>query len=243
MQNSPQKLRAPSIRSASEEWVGEHEPDSVPSTAVSAFVLAGGESSRMGSDKALIELAGQPLIARALAALRDAGFEPMIAGARSDLSEFAQVIPDPAPGLGPLSGICAALESTSARFSVFMPVDLPLLPPSLIASLTHRAQIASSAVTLASICGVANTFPAVVDGALLEALKSELGAGRRGCMAAFQTAAAALGRQISVIPIEFLAQSGHVSHARGFPPAFWFWNANTPEDVARVAGYFSPQIA
>src|SRR5580658_9085765 len=177
---------------------------------VAAFVLAGGQSSRMGRDKALLPIAGQPLIAHALAALRDAGLSPVIAGARSDLSNFAPVISDLKPDLGPLSGICAALESTSARFSVFVPVDLPLLPPSLVAYLVHHAQITSSAITIPSICGVANTFPAVHDRAVLEALKSELAEGRRGCLAAFHAAVRTIGQAIYPVPVEYLAQSGHV---------------------------------
>jgi molybdopterin-guanine dinucleotide biosynthesis protein A len=216
-----------------------------------AFVLAGGQSRRMGQDKALLTLAGQPLIAHALSALRAAGLSPVIAGARSDLSRFAGVIPDPNPDLGPLSGICAALESTTestthsslARYSVFLPVDLPIVPASLIAYLVHHAQVTASAVTIPSICGVANTFPAVLKRTLLPILKAELDAGRRGCLASFQVAARALSQPISVIPVEVLAQSSHAAHPFGLPAALWFLNVNTPADLARVGRHFPSQIA
>ena len=94
----------------------------------------GGESSRMGADKALIRLAGQPLVARALGILREAGLTASIAGARSSLADFAPVIQELDPDLGPLAESAAALASTSARHAVFLPVDLPLLPASLVAS-------------------------------------------------------------------------------------------------------------
>ncbi len=243
MPDPPRSSRAPSFRSASGERMGDHDLDSTPELTVSAYVLAGGQSRRMGQDKALLTLAGHPLIAHALSALRAAGLSPVIAGARSDLSRFASVIPDPNSDLGPLSGICAALESSSARSAVFLPVDLPLLPSSLITYLVYHAQITSAAVTLPSIRGVANTFPAVLDRSLLPALKSELAAGRRACLAAFHAAARALGQPISVIPVELLTQSGHVAHPRSLPAAAWFLNVNTPADLGRVDRHFPSQIA
>ncbi len=213
------------------------------SESVSAFVLAGGPSRRMGQDKALLTLAGQPLIAHAVTSLREARLSPEIAGARSDLSRFARVIPDPNPDLAPLTGICVALESSTSQYAVFIPVDLPLLPSSLIAYLVHNAQITSAAVTLPSICGVANTFPVVLERSILPSLKSALASDRRGCLAAFQTAARALGQPISVIPVEFLAQSGQAAHPHGLPAALWFINVNTPADLSRVERHFAPQIA
>jgi molybdopterin-guanine dinucleotide biosynthesis protein A len=227
--------------------VGGDGDQPAPIDCIAAFVLAGGQSRRMGRDKALLTLAGQPLIARALSTLCVAGLSPAIAGARTDLSRFAPVIPDPDPGrdsgLGPLAGICAALESTTARYAVLFPVDLPLLPPSLIAYLAFHAQITATAVTVPSICGVANAFPAVLDRAVLPTLKSELNAGRRGCLAAFRAAARVLGQPVSAIPVEILAQSGHAAHPRGLPAAFWFLNVNTPADLGRVTRQFPSQIA
>ena len=198
------------------------------------FVLAGGESSRMGRDKALLSFAGRPLLECALSTLRHAGLEPRIAGARSALDAFAPVVADPEPGLGPLSGICAALASTSAPQAVFLPVDLPLLPPSLIAFLLHHAQLAGSAVTVASVSGFTQTFPAVLGRAALPALQNELKSGRRGCFAAFRAAASSLNRPISAVPVEYLAQWGGVVHPDGLPAACWFQNVNTPEDLRRA---------
>ncbi len=71
-------------------------------------VLAGGQSSRFGSDKALAELGGQTLLARAAAALA-AHCDAVIVVGRSDAP--VPTIPDrPAGGLGPLGGIAAALH-------------------------------------------------------------------------------------------------------------------------------------
>jgi molybdenum cofactor guanylyltransferase len=199
------------------------------------FVLAGGQSSRMGRDKALLPFAGRPLIEHALSILRKADVPVSIAGARSpSLAEFAPVIEDPVPGLGPLTGICAALQSTTVRHAVFLPVDQPLLPPSLIVYLLHHARMTRYAVTLLTLNGFAQTFPAMLDRVVLPVLKAELEAGRNGCFSAFQAAASAFDQPVSRLAIEFLAQSGHVRHPLGLPPFRWFLNLNHMADLAKA---------
>lgn len=200
----------------------------------SGFVLAGGLSSRMGTDKALIGLAGKPLIEHALAALRESGIPAAIAASRDDLSGFAPVIADAAQGMGPLGGICGPLAATTARWAVFHLVDMPLLPASLIAHLLLRAQISGAAVALASVNGFPQTFPAVIDREALPALKAELAAGRTGCLRAFQVAAESLARPFAVLPAEMLAQSGSAAHRFGLPAALWFLNINTPAALERA---------
>lgn len=201
---------------------------------VAGFVLAGGRSSRMGTDKTLVELAGKPLIQHALEVLRKAGVSAAIAGARSELAGFAPMVEDPTPGLGPLAGVCAAVKASIGRWAVFLSVDQPLIPASLIRALIDHAQIAESAVTLASVNGFPQTFPAVIDRAVLPALNAELAAGRGGCFAAFQAAAATHGQTASILPVEYLAQTGAASHPVAMPPAFWFLNVNTPADLERA---------
>ncbi len=208
------------------------------------FVLAGGESSRMGRDKALLSFAGRPLIAWAISILREAGLTVSIAGARSPaLAEFAPVIEDSGPGLGPLAGICAALASTSAKRAVFLPVDLPLLPSSLIVYLLHQARIGGNAVTVPTVNGFAETFPAVLDRAILPMIRAELEAGRNGCFSAFQAAASALSQPISTVSVELLTQSGHVNHPLGLEPFRWFLNLNNAADLAQAEGLIAKRIA
>ena len=96
-------------------------------------VLAGGKSSRFGSDKALAELAGRTLLARAVDQLSGWCEQVVIVG-----REFgpAPCIPDwPRPGMGPLAGIAAALHHardadfdavlTCAVDSLGLPQNLP----------------------------------------------------------------------------------------------------------------------
>ena len=211
------------------------------------FVLAGGRSSRMGRDKALLPFAGRPLVAHAISILSQAGLSVSIAGARPSartaLEAFAPVVEDAEPGHGPLAGICAALASASARYAVFQPVDLPLLPPALIAFLLHHARITGQAVTVPSVTGFDQTFPAVLCSAVLPALKAALDAGNDGCFSAFQAAAARQDQSISAVKVEFLAQSGQVADPLSLPPVRWFLNLNTPDDVQQAEVLLGRRIA
>jgi len=198
------------------------------------FVLAGGASSRMGRDKAQLVFGGKPLVERTLAILREAGLTATIAGARGPLEQlahFGPVIADAEPGLGPLGGICTALASTSARLAVFLTVDAPFLPFGLIRFLLDHARLTSRSVTLASLGGKAQSFPVVLDRSILPFLQSELGAGRAACMRAFLAAAAASGESPSLLPVEWLLQSGQVAHPGGLPVAHWFLNLNSAADL------------
>jgi molybdopterin-guanine dinucleotide biosynthesis protein A len=200
----------------------------------------------MGEDKALISFGGQRLIERALSILTAAGVSASIAGAHSSLTAFAPVVEDGNRGLGPLSGICAALQSTAARWCVFLPVDLPLMSAGLIAYLLDHARTTGLPVTVSSVNGFAQTFPSVVERTALPGLLTELKAERRGCLAAFKAAAAMLGEPLSVIPVELAIQPGHVAHPHGLPAAYWFDNINTPADLrwaeARVGSRIGSRI-
>jgi molybdopterin-guanine dinucleotide biosynthesis protein A len=98
-------------------------------------VLAGGQSSRFGSDKALAELDGRTLIARAVDAL--SGWCELVVIVGRDFGP-APCLPDsPGPGMGPLGGIAAALHLareegyeavlTCGVDSAGLPDDLPEL--------------------------------------------------------------------------------------------------------------------
>jgi molybdenum cofactor guanylyltransferase len=214
-----------------------------PNPDADGFVLAGGRSSRMGEDKALVRLGGQPLVVYALDILRGAGLAASLAGGSPGLAGFAPVVQDSRPGLGPLAGICAALASTSARLAVFVPIDLPLLPASLIVFLLKHARDTGRPVTVPSVNGFAQTFPAVLDGKLLTKLEGELQAGHLGCFSALQAAAASFGWPMSVVPVETLVQSGQVAHPEGLPAGRWFLNVNSPEDLRLAREYFPAHIA
>jgi len=198
------------------------------------FVLAGGRSSRMGSEKALIQLAGEPLVVHAMRILRSAGLAVRIAGARSPLDRYAPVVPDAEPDRGPLGGICSALAFTTAKRAIFLPVDMPLQPATLVSFLLEAAQAGNAVVTLPALDGFAQTFPVVLDRAVLPWLRAALEAGRGGCYQAFQSAAAGVGRTVKVVPVEQAVKDGTLPQIGALPVEDWFMNVNEPADLARA---------
>lgn len=218
-----------------------HLPTSEPDAV--GFVLAGGRSSRMGADKALLPFRGRPMVVHALEILAEAGLRVSVAGSRSALGAYAPVVEDAEPDLGPLGGVCTALEAASVDWAVFLPVDLPLLPSSLVKFLLNHARTCGSAVTLASADGFVQSFPAVLGKAALPALQAQLKAGRRGCFSAFQAAAAGLGQSLNVLAAEALLQSGRVTHPEGLPVASWFSNINSADDLRQAEAQFPGFIA
>jgi molybdopterin-guanine dinucleotide biosynthesis protein A len=91
------------------------------------FIIAGGKSSRFGSDKALATWNGRPLLAYAIAALKALDLTPRIV-ARDSLPYFAfaeAFVTSERPDLGPLEGIRVALKSSSHEFALILTADMP----------------------------------------------------------------------------------------------------------------------
>ncbi len=108
-------------------------------------VLAGGKSSRMGQDKACLQLVGESLLQRAHRTLHNAGCHYMLLSGQPRPEWAGANVPDLAPDAGPVGGIISALQSivTHATQTVtvaFIPVDAPLLSPGLLRRLLERAQ-------------------------------------------------------------------------------------------------------
>lgn len=99
---------------------------------VHGFVLAGGKSSRMGVDKALLEVGGRPMVEVAVEKLRGFCAEVSIAGNRDDLGRFAPVVREERVDAGPAAGIEAGLKVCVQPWAMFVPVDVPLVPGELL---------------------------------------------------------------------------------------------------------------
>lgn len=105
---------------------------------VGGYVLAGGKSSRMGTDKAVIELAGRPLIARAVEKLRQICAEVYILSSNSALEAYAPLVRDLHEDCGPIGGLEAALAHSRFDWNLLLPVDVPFIPVKFLLDWAQR---------------------------------------------------------------------------------------------------------
>jgi molybdopterin-guanine dinucleotide biosynthesis protein A len=108
---------------------------------IAAALLAGGESRRMGRDKALITFAGKPLWRRQLDLLRQLDPLEIFVSARTDPPWRPRDIhftEDAEPSRGPLSGLAACLARTRAEHLLVLAVDMPFMSESYLRGLCRE---------------------------------------------------------------------------------------------------------
>ncbi len=186
---------------------------------VHGFVLAGGKSSRMGRDKALLEFRGRPMIAIAVETLRSVCEEVSIAGNRDDLSDWAPVVRESREGEGPAAGIEAALGAASLDWVLMLPVDLPMMSAELLRCWVNVV-MARDGVAASYLMSAEEWHPALclVHRNCLPIFREELDSGDRKLTRIFQR----LGESLLVMDASALL-AGSVA---------CFVNVNTPQELA-----------
>ena len=106
----------------------------------SAILLAGGQSTRMGRDKAALDFHGESLLRHQAEKLRRLGIEDLvIAGGKASLPGV-RTVQDRFPGHGPLGGLHAGLEQIENPSALVLPVDTPLVPEVLLLELLESGR-------------------------------------------------------------------------------------------------------
>jgi molybdopterin-guanine dinucleotide biosynthesis protein A len=185
---------------------------------VSAYILAGGKSTRMGTDKAFVMFDCFTLLARALEVAQSVTPEVRIVGDPSKFGLFAPVVEDLFHECGPLGGIHAALRASHTELNVILAVDLPFVSPALLQYLIKRArESASATVTVAQAGGRWQPLGAVYRPGFADVAEQALRARRYRIDALFEAA------RTQVIAEEELETAGFSSKM--------FRNLNTPEEL------------
>jgi molybdopterin-guanine dinucleotide biosynthesis protein A len=186
------------------------------------FVLAGGRSSRMGTDKALLHFDGETLLDRALATMRAVCDGVAIVGDPVNFADFGSVVADIFPGCGPLAGIHAALLHSTSELNLTLAVDMPFVSTDLLSFLFAAAEKSETVITvpragngLQPLCAVyRRDFATVAEGALRAA--------------EYKIEAAFSSVSVRIIEESELAAAGFSEQS--------FFNVNTPQDRLDAEG-------
>ena len=174
---------------------------------ITGFVLAGGKSTRMGRDKALLDWHGQTMLDHMSDLLRSVVDSVQVVG-RAQL-------PDRLPNLGPLSGIATALEATSTDANIIVAVDLPYLTRDFMKYLRMRHENSGSPLLA---CRIRSDFPLCLGvwRPMLPEIKKLLTAGQLSVRGLIESSSA------EIISEKELLQAGF--------SVTMFKNINTPTD-------------
>jgi phospholipid/cholesterol/gamma-HCH transport system ATP-binding protein len=145
---------------------------------LTAFILVGGKSTRMGADKAFVPLHGRPLLAGALDLVRAVTSDVRVVGSAEKFASFAPVVEDIFRDCGPLGGIHAALLNSATDMNLILAVDLPFMSPEFLHYLVSRAQSSSAVVTVPRAGGGLQPLCAVYRREFVETTEGALRAGQ-----------------------------------------------------------------
>lgn len=184
---------------------------------VSAFVLVGGRSSRMGTDKAFLEFQGRTLLDRALGVVTAITPDAYILGSRAKFGAFGKVVEDEFAEHGPLGGIHAALRSSQSELNLILAVDMPFVQQSFLDYLVSEAGKHGAMVTVPRAAGNLQPLCAVYRQEFADLAEFALRSGRNKIDPLFRE-----------VPVRVIAED---ELASGGFSAETFRNLNSPEDL------------
>jgi molybdenum cofactor guanylyltransferase len=187
---------------------------------VTAFILAGGRSSRMGTDKALLPFGEQTLLERALCTASAVAATVFIAGARERYARYGHVIEDVFPDCGPLGGIHAALDGTRTELNLMLSVDTPLMGPKFLMWLLEQARASSELIVVPKALGGLQPLAAVYRRPLRVVAERALKDGDYK-----------IDHLFTLVPTRYITEDEIIS--AGFSPAI-FRNVNTFEEYENL---------
>lgn len=224
---------------------------------VGGYILAGGKSSRMGSDKALMKLGGKPLIRHAVKKLSRVCIDVQILTNNEELEAFAPIVHDVHPGCGPMSGMEAGLDHSIFEWNLFMAVDMPFLPTAFLTSwvnrclLEERGVVAGARVRMIEVDGRPQPALCLLHKDVAPFLAAAIERGDYKLLPVLEAAARALAARNGFVlrpdsfcmPFQgFRSTRGkgkgeawrYTTEAQRRAKPLWFANLNTPEEFTEA---------
>ncbi len=202
-----------------------------PNAEVTGYVLAGGASSRMGRDKALLRMGGRSWVEHAAAALRQVCADvAVLSGSASSpdrlqlLQRAGRIVPDAVAAAGPAAGVAAALADAHTPWVLLLAVDQPFLQVSLLCGWVETVVAGNAAASCMRLGRDMQPVPMLLRRDLSAAVASRVAQGERKLLSVVSSALTDLG---SAPLLAFDVQESAHTEA-------WFRNLNTPEDLHRA---------
>ncbi len=192
--------------------------------AVSGVILAGGQSRRLGRDKAVEPFQGQPLIRRVMDRVAQVTQEIVVVvadparGGALPLHATHHVALDQYPGGGSLGGIFSGLSAARRPWALVVSCDMPFLNPALLRYMLTLRQDADAVVPVVE--GRPEPTHALYSKVCLSAMESCLQAGELKISGFFNQ-----------VRVRYLEES---EIARHDPEFLSFFNINTPEELQQA---------
>lgn len=177
------------------------------------IVLAGGDSRRMGKDKALVTLKGSSLIEHCISTLQDlAGLVIVVGPSRQRMPDFKAVfVEDIDPGLGPLGGIYTGMLVSGAEWNLVLACDMPFITRSHLEILLQAGKDAAAVVMKTD--SRIQPLPVLLKNCCKPVIEDMI---KKGCFE--------IRRLFELVPTAFIEGCGE----------FQFQDIDTPEDLARA---------
>ena len=193
-------------------------------SALTGFVLAGGESRRMGRPKWQLVWGGETMLDRQLRLLGSICRSVAVLGPPQNFAGLQlPVFPDELPGRGPLGGIYSGLLRMRTDYGLFLSCDLPFMEARFLEFLARRALEACAVVTVPrSRDGNLEPLCAIYRRRAVRAIRASLQAGENMTRAFYPRV------PCEVISWREVARAGFGSRI--------FGNMNTPQDYQAAMG-------
>lgn len=189
---------------------------------ISAIILAGGQSRRLGLDKSLLEIESQPLIARTVQTMASLSDDLVVVTNEPERYESlalkARFVPDERRGMGSLMGIYSGLKVAKHAHALAVACDMPFLNLPLLRFMVPLAQ--GHDVVIPRVDGLVEPLHCIYGQGCLPFMAGLLDQGRRRITAFF-----------SEVRVRYVEEQ---ELAVFDPQGLSFVNVNTPEDWAAV---------
>jgi molybdenum cofactor guanylyltransferase len=109
---------------------------------ITGIILAGGNSSRMGRDKGLVNFHQKPMVEYVISILEPLCSSILISTSNSDYSRYGYpLVADDIEDLGPIGGLLSSIRRSETELNIILPCDMPLITDETIKSLINSNYI------------------------------------------------------------------------------------------------------